>query len=117
MYKFLFYELFDIFQFEFFRDDVIDYQIRDFDKQLLPNTLFTSAKYNELFTSTKAQLNNEQQNFIDAVHDGANKARYFITAKTIQEFKYATKLPVGRCFFLTGEGGAGKTFTLNVGLP
>ena len=80
----------------------------------MPNTLFTSAKYNELFTSTKAQLNNEQQNFIDAVHDAANKARYLITAKTIREFKDATKLPVGRCFFLTGEGGAGKTFTLNV---
>ena len=117
MYKFLFSELFDIFQFEFFRDDVINYQIRDFDKQLLPNTLFTNAKYTEIFASTKAKLNNEQQTFIDAVHAAANKARYLINAKTRQEFNDAIQLPVGRCFFLTGEGGAGKTFTLNVGLP
>ena len=80
----------------------------------MPDTLFTSAKYTEIFASTKAKLNNEQQTFIDAVHAAANKARYLITAKTIKEFKDATKLPVGRCFFRTGEIGAGKTFTLNV---
>lgn len=74
------------------------------------NAVRDPPRYYQQIYEHGPRMNEEQQKFVDAVMDGLHDAKQVIgdpTGKT--QF-------VGhqRYFMLTGEGGAGKTFTYNV---
>jgi len=64
--------------------------------------------YLDLYLSDP-QPNDEQKAIIEEIKAGMQSARYVIDGESRE---FATNIP--RFFFITGEGGSGKTFTYNV---
>ncbi|KAL3088235.1 hypothetical protein niasHS_009532 [Heterodera schachtii] len=96
----------DYIQLVFFRDDLVNARLPE---ELRADNAGSSMRkrYADIYTADP-KPNNEQQMLVDAVFDGvtaANKMR-----KGDAEDK---DLNTPRLFMVTGEGGAGKTFTYN----
>lgn len=69
---------------------------------------YCSTYYVDYYASAP-KPNDEQQNLIDEIYNSAVDLSYVMN-------KEQTHFTPGlrRCFFVTGEGGSGKTFTYNV---
>ncbi|KAL3121183.1 hypothetical protein niasHT_006212 [Heterodera trifolii] len=96
----------DYIQLVFFRDDLVNARLPE---ELRADNASTSMRkrYADIYTADP-KPNNEQQLLVDAVFDGVTAANKLRKGDAEDKDLYTPRL-----FMVTGEGGAGKTFTYN----
>uniref|UniRef100_A0A183C0C5 ATP-dependent DNA helicase n=1 Tax=Globodera pallida TaxID=36090 RepID=A0A183C0C5_GLOPA len=97
----------DYLQLAFFRDDLINDRLPEEMRENDEQHIGMKRRYEELFKAGP-NPNEEQQNLIEDIYKGVEAAQLLRRGS-----QSAATSAVSRLFMVTGEGGAGKTFTYN----